>query len=198
MRAICLLLAVAACTPEVASGSYLCGPEQLCPEGMACNGPDNTCVTDVIALPFACGTVSEVEPNNTALTAQDLGQPSCVSLPTMVKGCAAGNDVEDWYQLDVPSNCDLVNVQARATFPVAFEPLEIEVRAADDSVVATSVPCAPVGTEDLGQTQVCVTAGATPGGHYAVRIARAGRDNCDGACANNHYALVIQLARPML
>lgn len=195
MRAFVLWLAVAACTPEVASGSYLCGPEQLCPEGMACNGPDNTCVTDFVALPFECGMVSEQEPNNTALTAQDFGQPPCVSSPAEVKGCAAGSDVEDWYQLRVPSNCGAVQVEARATFPIAFEPFVLEVRGDDDSVVATSAPCS-FTSEDSGHTQECVKAAAAPGGHYSVRIARAGKENCGGACANNRYTVVIQLAQP--
>lgn len=196
MRAALLMLMVAACSPEIASGSYLCGPEELCPEGMACNGPNNTCVTDVAALPFACGLADEVEPNNTALTAQDFGEPSCVSQPAEVHGCAAGNDVEDWYKLRVPSTCGAVVVQARATFPVAFEPFILEVRGPDDAVIATSVPCTAIGTEDLGLTQVCVKGAATPGEHYSVRIARAGSENCGGACANNRYTLAIQLAQP--
>ncbi len=196
MRRLCLVLAVAACSPEVASGAYLCGPEELCPEGMRCNGPDNTCVTDAVAEPFTCNAVTEQEPNNTALTAQDLGQPACVSQPIEVTGCAAGNDVEDWYQLRVPTSCGAVEVQARATFPVAFEPFVIEVRAADDSVVATSVVCTPHGAEDLGLTQACVKATGVPGSRYSVRIAREGSENCGGACANNRYALSVQLAQP--
>ena len=187
-------LAMAGCTPEIASGAYLCGAEQLCPEGMACNGPDNTCVTDVIAAPFACGDVSEHEPNNTLLTAENFGQPACVSQPVRVTGCESGNDVEDWYQLQVPSTCGAVVVEARATFPIAFEPLIVEVRAADESVVATSTPCDV--TADSGSSQVCVTGTAAAGGLYAVRIARAGIANCGGDCANNRYTLSIQLAQP--
>src|SRR5690606_5891048 len=41
---VLVLVAAGACSPEIAPGAYLCGPERACPEGQACDGPTNICV----------------------------------------------------------------------------------------------------------------------------------------------------------
>ena len=55
---IWMSILLVACTPTITPGSYLCGPEQLCPEGQACNGPDNVCVRAPNAQPFAKATTA--------------------------------------------------------------------------------------------------------------------------------------------
>ena len=38
MKRLLFVLSVGACSPEIAAGTYFCGPEQLCPEGLVCDG----------------------------------------------------------------------------------------------------------------------------------------------------------------
>ena len=33
-----LLVLAAACTPSIAPGAYLCGPDAECPDGLVCDG----------------------------------------------------------------------------------------------------------------------------------------------------------------
>jgi hypothetical protein len=196
MRAAIAFVLLAACSPSIAPGSYECGPEQLCPEGEACNGPDGMCVTAAIAEPFACGDVAgDVEPNDTFDTASTaLGADACVTLPTQITGCVNASDREDWYQLHVKDSCTTPQIEARLVFPIAFEPLLVEVRAADGSTVASGTDCA--GTSDaFGDHSTCVKAGVAAGGSYAVHVVRAGVQNCGGACAYNRYTTTIQLTQ---
>ncbi|HEX5059005.1 MAG TPA: hypothetical protein VFV99_06575, partial [Kofleriaceae bacterium] len=72
MRALLLCIPLAACTPDVVSGSYLCGPDELCPDGQKCNGTEDkttglaadSCVIPSLARPFACTPKVDVEPDD--------------------------------------------------------------------------------------------------------------------------------------
>ena len=37
LRALGLVVALGACTADIAPSTYYCGPEGLCPDGLACN-----------------------------------------------------------------------------------------------------------------------------------------------------------------
>jgi len=196
MRAAIAVVLLAACSPSIAPGSYECGPEQLCPEGEACNGPDGICVTAAIAEPFTCATgIGDVEPNGRFDTASPVfGADTCVSLPAEISGCVNADDSEDWYALTVKDTCTGAQIEARLVFPIAFEPLLVEVRAADGSTVASGADCA--GTSDaFGDHATCVKAAVAAGSHYAVRVVRAGVQNCGGECAYNRYTATIQLTQ---
>ncbi len=189
-------LAFVGCAPDIAPGAYLCGPEQVCPDEQVCDGVTTTCVLRSQAKPFACPIIqTEVEPNDNTNNAQVIENLLCASRPAEVIGCTRDLDGEDWFQFDVPASCTTVGVDLRLTFALAFEILELELRDAGGAIVATGTSC-PNAEPDDGDEQRCIEHALAPGGHYAVRIARTGEGDCEGACAHNRYTLTLQLETP--
>ncbi len=196
MRAALLVaLVTAACTPDIAPGTYFCGAEGLCPEGQACNGPDNICVLDNQAQPFDCDGADPTG-DDAPSAGQPLGDLGCVSQLTENKGCLRENDPADWFQLDVPDNCNAVQIDARVTFPVAFEPVEMQVSSENGAPTTAETPCSS-GTFPLeGQTIRCFKLTVQNGSHHAIGLVHQGSENCNGACSNNRYILSLQLSTP--
>ena len=63
MRAALLVLVlVAACSPDIATGSYYCGPEELCPPDQTCDGPTNSCVAGGTEQAFVCDPCASSAP----------------------------------------------------------------------------------------------------------------------------------------
>ncbi len=197
MRALVSAIVLAsACTPEITAGTYMCGPEESCPDGFACNGPDNICVLPSAVTPFACAPGTEVEPNNSVQNAQLVASTlTCASREVEVVGCAQGNDQEDWFAFEVPASCATVAIRSNVGFPTAFEQLDLELRGSDGAVVATGMSC---GSEDLedGEDHRCMNSPLVPGQRYTVRVARSGEGDCAGECSYNRYLLTLQLTSP--
>jgi hypothetical protein len=191
----CAVAAVAACSPEIISGAYLCGPEQLCPEGQACNGVNNTCVSPENAKPFSCPSTTEVEPNDSAASAQPIPNLTCVTGRIELTGCAPADDPEDWYSFDVPATCGTTIATISLAFPVAFEQLSLQLAGADAQAPTEGSAC-DYGTTDDGTDSLCLRQPVTAGGYYTVRIARTGVGSCGGACSFNRYAMAFQLGTP--
>jgi hypothetical protein len=203
MRAVLLLALFAACTPDVVSGAYLCGPEAACPEGLACNGefdedaglqPD-TCVLPSIARPFLCMPEIDLEPDDTmeqGYLIEDLG---CVSTPFSNNSCMVETDSADWVTFVAPSVCTAVEVQARLTFSLAYEELSLELWDFTQNVrLATDGECKS-GSES-GLVRRCLDYTLVPGSKYGVKVSPNGKATCNGACAYNRYTLTVQLATP--
>ena len=197
MRSAMIALALAACTPEIASGTYECGVERDCPEGQACDGVTNVCVLPSAVEPFSCGEdIDEVEPNDAFATAQAIPTSACVSQVSQVIGCTGGDgNREDWFSFSVPANCSAVDATARLAFPLAFELPALELRDDAGGVRAMGVACANDAPSD-GTGLLCVDAPVTAGGRFAIRVAGSGTLDCDGECAFNRYVLTMQLAAP--
>lgn len=196
MRIAWIALALAACSPEITPGTYLCGDEELCPEGQACDGLSNTCELPSAARPFECGDeIDEVEPNDAFQSAQAVGDLQCVSRVAEVHGCSRKDgSAEDWFSFAVPSCTSTVRATARVTFPLAYEPLVLELRDANGSTKATADVCASDDKHD-GDSELCLDTAVTAG-DYAIRVAGSGSADCDGACAYNRYTLTMQLVSP--
>jgi hypothetical protein len=196
MRGAVWLVAVAGCSPEIAPGSYLCGQNQLCPPEQVCDGPTGTCVLASVAEPFACDPATLHEPDDTPAQARPLGALDCVSQPVVVQGCLAEGDAKNWVQFAVPGNCVTVAVSAVVQFPLAFEPLALElIDDATTSSLAVDGACARAVTNN-GYVERCVTQPLTPGHSYALSVAPAGGNDCAGNCAYNRYSLTVQLQTP--
>jgi len=204
MRAMALLVAglalgtSGACAPDIAPGSYLCGPERSCPDDQACDGATNICVLPSQVQPFACPSAletTELEPNDDPNNAQLIANLACVSRTAEIVGCARDLDGEDWFVLDVPVGCTAVALEARLTFPLAFEVLSLEVRDRAGVTISTGGDCA-IAEPDDGDEQRCVDVPLASGARYAIRIARSGDGACGGACAHNKYTLTLQLKTP--
>jgi hypothetical protein len=190
-----ILLAVAACSPDIPSGTYLCGPEQSCPVDQACNGSDNTCVIAALAKPFACLPNQELEPDNSPAMATDIGALGCVSTVFSQKGCLAAGDANDWYKLTAPTGCTALAIDIRVNYPVAFEPLGLVLADAAGAQIATDGPCKTPSGNDADDER-CIVQTITPGATYTFAVKPAGGGDCDGTCNYNRYTLAVQLETP--
>jgi len=194
MRALAIILVAAACTPEVVSGSYLCGPNSTCPEALVCNGPDNICVHPGVAAPFECAPEPDTEPDDEPGDAR-MVTLSCDGAGMQIENCLFEEDGGDWVSFVAPTACGERGVEVRVTFPVAFERLGIELWDLDASeriAQDTACPIAPVEGVDLR----CVQANVVAGKRYGVQVFPTGVDDCDGRCSFNRYALGMQLTLP--
>jgi hypothetical protein len=190
-----LLFLLGACAPEIVSGAYLCGPDSSCPEDLACNGIDNTCVLASLVEPFACEPQVELEPDNTAAEGYLIENLECVSAPFVNENCMLEADSADWVKFVAPSACTAVEVEARLAFPVAFEELAVELWNLDqDMKIAESGPCTQ--GVDTGEERRCLDFTLVPGTSYGIKVHPTGEGDCDGTCAYNRYTLRVQLATP--
>jgi len=196
MRAL-VLGALAACSPHIASGAYLCGPEQSCPEGQLCNGPDNVCVGESVAQVFDC-TEDFPDPFNddTPATGTTFNGLQCVSGVTQAFGCLTIDDNGDWYQFDTPAGCTTVGVDVIVTFPIAFEPIALQLSTDGGPPEVADTACRNPPNEELGDDARCFATALAPGHHYAIGVVHSGSADCSHRCANNRYTLKLQLVTP--
>jgi hypothetical protein len=195
MRAIVFSFGLAACTPDIVSGAYLCGPEASCPAGQVCSGRDNTCVLPSLAEPFSCESEMDFEPDDTIVDAHLIENLGCVSALFANDACMLAGDTADWLAFVPPSVCSAVEVQARLSFPVAFEELGLELWDIDhDMPLETDTACKQgAGT---GEVRRCLDFVLVPGTKYGIKVHPTGKGTCGGACAYNRYTLSVQLATP--
>jgi hypothetical protein len=197
MRAAMFVM-IAACTPDIAPGAYLCGPERACPEDLQCDGATNTCVLPSQATPFACAPPAvEHEPDNTPSQGFPISGLTCVSSQVITHACLTAGDGADWYQIPVPSTCTAVAIDLQVSYPIAFEPLAVDLfDATGSSSVGTGGACAHQTTIGAGDDGTCIHATLTPGATYALEIHTAGGGDCHGACNYNRYSLTLSLGTP--
>ncbi len=197
MRGLALVaLGVAACTPDIVPGAYFCGPEQLCPEGQACNGTDNTCVDPSMVTAFACDPATLYEPDDTPGQGLEIKNLACVSAPDIIKGCLAAGDGQNWVRFQAPGNCAAVAIHATLSFPVAFEPLAMQLRDVDTNTqLAVDTPCSSTAIV-AGDASRCLAQTLVDGASYALAVTPAGGGDCGGTCNYNRYGLTIQLVTP--
>lgn len=196
MRAALALAAVVACTPEVVPGSYLCGPERLCPEGQACNGPNNICVRARDAQPFVCG-VPDFD-DDFPQTGTPLEGLACPSLSLELAGCVGAADVVDFYQLDVPAGCAAARIEVSVTYPIAFQAVGLRLSTAGGAPATVETPCPGSAAVVTGNDVRCFSQEVSAGGHYAIGVALddPGEGDCDGDCRHNRYRFRFRLATP--
>jgi hypothetical protein len=202
MRAL-MFVALAACTPDVVSGAYLCGPEATCPEGQTCNGTfdedsnllADTCVLSSVARPFVCTPKVNLEPDDTIEQGHLVENLGCVSAPFMNSDCMLDGDSADWVTFEAPSVCTAVAVEARLSFSIAYEELTIELWDFAQNVrLATDEACA--SGLDSGSIRRCLDFTLVPGTKYGIKVSPTGNTTCGGSCAYNRYTLSVQLATP--
>lgn len=198
MRALLLIASVAAlvaCSPEIVPGAYLCGPDEACPSNQACDGPTNSCVDPGTAMPFECDPMIQHEPDETPAEAFPITGLMCVTPAVILDGCLAAADTQNWLSLVAPTGCSAVQIQARMTFPVAFEPITYslwDLATATPTMVAAGATCPEsVGAPPAGDDQQCFTLALTGGTTYGIQVAPVGGGDCDGQCNYNNYELTL-------
>lgn len=195
MRALAVVMVVGACSADIQSATYLCGPEELCPDGQVCNGPDNTCVLPNQQMPFTCNAVDPTG-DDAPSAGQVIDGLICVSPIHQTKGCLLSNDVADWYQFDVPSTCNAVQIEAKVTYPIAFEPLVMQVSNDNGAPATADTPCKTEVAPETGSVVRCFTMTVPTGSHQAIGLVHEGDADCNGTCAYNRYTLDLQLSTP--
>jgi hypothetical protein len=178
-----------ACSPQIDQGTYFCGPERLCPPGLACDEAVFTCEAKVLARPFACPETSQNrEPDDSAAEAFDAGESRCGQpLVNDVIGCLEGGDV-DHLRFHYDSACSGdPRLVVTLRFPVAFAPLRFTLTDMDGAVMATGEPCTATN-DKTGSELHCVEA-RLPSGDYVLRVELEGGADCDGDCHYNQYHL---------
>ena len=204
MRLALAALLLAGCTESIAPGAYLCGPEQSCPEGLVCNGsenpgteePENLCVLPGQARPFSCAAPdpeADFDAPASGLLVSDL---QCVSPVREAVGCLPQTDLGDWYQFDVPSNCTAVQIEARVTYPIAFEAMALQLSTDGGEPVRVDGECTTAGSPAPGFVASCFKMTVGNGSHHAVGVVHSGEGDCGGDCANNRYTLGLRLSTP--
>ncbi|MEO8700026.1 MAG: hypothetical protein ABI867_08275 [Kofleriaceae bacterium] len=203
MKLAILVVALGACTEDIASGAYLCGPEGLCPDDMVCNGgagtidqPGNVCVFPANQEAFSCGELADPPGDDEPAQGRALQNLGCVSGVLEAKGCLLAGDVGDWFQFDVPTNCIAVQVVARLTFSVAFEPVALQFSTNGEAAIPADTGCSPAQAPSPGEAAVCFKQTLANGAHHAFGLVHTGVENCDGTCPNNRYKLLVQLSTP--
>jgi hypothetical protein len=203
MRALLVLVTLGACTPDVVSGAYLCGPEASCPEDLACNGTfdeasglqEDTCVLPSLARPFLCAPKIDLEPDDTMEQGYLIPNLGCVSVPFVNGGCMLEAESADWVTFVAPTGCIAVEVEARLTFSLAYEELSVELWDFDQNIrIATDTECA--SGADASNIRRCIDFTLVQGTKYAVKVAPTGKATCGGGCSYNRYTLSVQLATP--
>jgi hypothetical protein len=105
-------------------------------------------------------------------------------------------DAADWYQFDIPDNCVAVQIDARVTFPAAYEPVAIELSTDGGPGTRVDAPCPQPDPDDAGDLSRCFKMTVENGAHHALGMLHAGELDCGGGCANNRYRLQLQLSTP--
>lgn len=191
--ALVVSAALAACSPDIATGAYLCGAEELCPESQVCNGADNTCVAPSTQVAFACTTVEEArEPDQDVGHAFSLGTLDCVAQPVIVNGCLAAGDHDDWIAFATRAECSTTAISLTILSPLAFEPVTVELGDATGAKLgeATAEACdRQASPDDTGTYALCLVQSLTPGQRYTLRVTPRGDADCGGTCGFNRYSL---------
>ncbi len=185
-------LGAAACRPDVAYGTYECGPEVACPEGQQCDETSDLCVAPPNAKGFTCPD-GDLEPDNDITTAQPVGTLTCVSTARQLKSCLENGDGLDLYKFAVPDGCASSAVTAVLASSIAYEELKVTLTAADGTtVIAADTECASPSPNDARVTR-CISAPVAASTSYVLRVEPTGSGACGGACAFNRYSLTVQL-----
>lgn len=195
MRTWWLLLVLGACSADIAPGTYFCGPEQLCPEGLTCDAVEDICTVPSQAGAFECEIPDRAGDDEPA--AGLLLQPAldCVSGVRELKACLFADDPGDWFQFSVPGNCtSAVQIEARLTYPVAYEPVAMQLSTDGAAPVAVDGECKVAAGDASGQTSRCFELVVENGSQHAIGLVHSETLNCGGACAFNRYTLNLQLS----
>jgi hypothetical protein len=191
-----LVLGVAAvlagCSPDIANGTYFCGPERFCPPGQECDDNRHICDSPRLVSRFECPAGTELfEPNDTLESAEDAGDLTCGNqLFEERHGCVASAGDVDLFTFAFHGPClgDDPHLAVRLRFPIALVPLTIELLDESGRVIGEGQLCTPSG-DVTGTDRLCIDMPLESGQYYLrVRSAPDGPD-CAGDCHHNRYTL---------
>lgn len=186
-----------ACSPEIGTGTYFCGPERLCPPDLECNDQTITCVVPAETEAFSCpAAANTAEPDNDLDSARDLGTLACGVIDPLIDapGCVPEIGDVDLYKFEYDDECSGADphIEVVVRFPVAFVPLALELLDAEGAVIGAGELCTSTA-DRTGTDRVCLESRLASGTYYLrVRVADDAPD-CDGTCHYNRYLVAFSL-----
>lgn len=199
MRALAAAAALlaAACTPEIGTGTYFCGPERLCPPDLECNDLTVTCEVPAETEPFACPAASNAsEPDDDLDGARDLGSLACGDLAPLVDdpGCLPEAGDVDLYKFEYDDECTGADphISVIVRFPIAHVPLTLELLDDSGQVIQEAELCTSTA-DRTGTDRVCLESRLASGTYYLRVRAVDGAPDCDGTCHYNRYLVALSL-----
>lgn len=194
-RVAAMALVLAACVPEIGTGTYFCGPERLCPPELACDDTSFTCVNPLLVEPFTCPEGANLfEPDDDRADARELGVLPCEHRSILsTPGCVVRDDA-DYYTFEYASSCveSTPRLVIRLRYPVALMPLTVELLDSQGEVIAQGELCTPA-VDYSGEDWLCIDVEPSAQVQY-VRVGAVGdAPDCGGDCAHNGYTLDINL-----
>ncbi len=200
--ALALALGATACAPDIATNSYFCGPEGLCPPKQSCNFGEFPDIAYSCQLPesvsaFRCaGAPLDQEPDDTQEQGTALGELQCETrqnLPSF--GCITSATDVDHFVFNKSASCggDNPQVQARIQFPIGAAPVSVQLLDATGATLRTGEFCSSQVETDTGMESRCITTPDLEAGTYTLRISldSEANANCSGECDFNRYKLVL-------
>lgn len=168
-------LGLAACTPQIESGAYFCGPSEQCPPELACDGETSTCVQPANVSAFTC------------TEGPSLPTPGCGPDAIGSNGCVLTADAHD--QITFQSPACVVMATVMITYSEGFMPLTVTVRDGAGATIGTSAPCHSVHG---GDQDACIEFATLVGENYTFDVAAtSGASTCGGACGFNRFDLSV-------
>lgn len=195
MRVLVAAIALsAACSPDIGTGTYFCGPDRLCPPDLECDDNTFVCESRQGADRFECPAGSESsEPDDSRGDALEAGPIACGAplFPQVVTGCVADAEDRDHIAFELEQECtgEDPHVEITLRYPIALVALEMSLLDEDGDVVADGEICTLSG-DATGMERVCIDRPLDPGA-YVLRIRSTGVGDCDGDCPHNQYVLDI-------
>ena len=173
-----------------------CGDTRACPDGLVCDAVEDVCTVPSQARAFDCEIPDRTGDDAPTDGLQLTPALECVSGVRELKACLFADDPGDWFQFDVPPNCTAVQIEARLTFPVAYEPVALQLSTDGSAPVTVDGECTVSTGDNGGSTSRCFEMVVANGSHHAIGMVHSGEANCDGDCAFNRYTLSLQLSTP--
>lgn len=189
--------ALAACTPDIGTSTYYCGPERLCPPDLECNDANFTCELPSLVQAFECPAASnDAEPDDDLDTARDLETLSCGVFDPLQDeaGCVPAAGDVDLYKFEYDDQCSGSDphIEVKVRFPIAHVPLTLELLDDAGQVMQEAELCT-ASNDQTGMERVCLEARLSSGTYYLrVRVPDNAPD-CDGACHYNFYRIAFSL-----
>lgn len=195
--AVVLALAAGACTPDIGTNTYYCGPERLCPPNLECNDANFTCELPSLTEAFACPSDSNTaEPDDDLASARDLGTLSCGTFDPLQDeaGCVPQAGDVDLYRFVYDDECSGVDphIEVKVRFPIAHVPLTLELLDADGAVIQEAELCT-ASNDQTGMDRVCLEERLASGTYFLRVQVPGGAPDCDGTCHYNFYRIAFSL-----
>lgn len=181
-----VFLVLAGCAAEIPSGSYLCGPDDACPDGQVCDAPTQRCVAPGLETKFLCDP-TEQHDDATPATATSLGTVGYSASPRTAQGCLDVTDGEDWFSVTSTTDCDPLALHVALTYPGMYAALTLVVADHLGNTLANDQ-----GEPDATPGDVTLKAdiGVHVGETWTIQLKPLVHDNCFN-CTDNRYSLSV-------